>query len=80
MAAWRSKEGFRSYLTVASGFYDVFWHPRLKEYVEFPRSWAFDNMDEPTFNELYDRMLDTIYAVLGDKVTPEIFETVLANF
>ena len=80
MAAWRSKDGFRSYMTVAAGHYEVMWHPRLKEFVEIPSSWSFDKMDEPTFNDLYDRMLDVIYAVLGDKITPEIFQTVLANF
>lgn len=79
-AAWRSKEGFRNYLTVAAGHYEVYWSPRLKEFVEFPASWSFDSMDEPTFSDLYDRMLDVVYSVLGDKVTPEVFETVLANF
>ena len=80
IAAWRSKEGFRDYLTVASGHYNVYYNPRLREFVETPKSWSFDSMDEAEFNDLYDRMLDTIYAILGDKVTPEIFQTVLANF
>ena len=79
-AAWRSKEGFRNYLTVAAGHYEVYWNPRLREFLEFPASWSFDKMDEPTFSDLYDRMLDVVYAVLGDKITPEIFESVLANF
>ena len=80
IAAWRSKEGFRNYLTVAAGHYEVYWSPRLKEFVEFPASWSFDSMDEPTFSDLYDRMLDVVYSVLGDKVTPEVFETILSNF
>ena len=80
IAAWRSKEGFRNYLTVAAGYYEVYYNPRLREFTEIPKSWSFDSMDEAEFNGLYDRMKDVIFAVLGDKVTEEIFETVLANF
>ena len=79
-ASWRSRDGFRAYLTVAAGYYDVYYNPRLQEFVELPRSWSFDKMDEATFNGLYDRMKDVIFRVLGDRVTEEIFERVLANF
>lgn len=79
-ASWRSKEGFRAYLTVASGFYDVYFNPRLQTFVELPKSWSFDKMPESEFNELYDRMKDVIFAVLGSRVTEEVFNSVLANF
>lgn len=79
-ASWRSRDGFRAYLTVAAGYYDVYYNPRLQEYVESPCSWSFDKMDEATFNGLYDRMKDVIFRVLGDRITEEIFESVLANF
>lgn len=79
-ASWRSRDGFRAYLTVAAGYYDVYYNPRLQEFVESPRSWSFDKMDEATFNGLYDRMKDVIFRVLGDRITEEIFESVLANF
>lgn len=79
-ASWRSKEGFRAYLTVASGYYDVYFNPRLQAFVELPKSWSFDSMGEDEFNGLYERMKDTIFAVLGDRVTEEVFEQVLSNF
>lgn len=79
-AAWRSKEGFRQYLTVTAGFYDVYYNQRLQTFVECPRSWAFDSMTEDEFSGLYDRMKDVIYSVLGSKVTEEVFEQVLSNF
>ncbi len=79
-AGWRSKDGFRNYLTVAAGHYDVYFNQRLNAFVEIPRSWSFDKMDEAEFSNLYDRMKDVIFAVLGDKVTEEIFDKVLANF
>ena len=37
-------------------------------------------MDEAEFSVLYERMKDVIYGVLGEKVTEEVFEKVLANF
>lgn len=79
-AGWRSKDGFRNYLTVAAGHYDVYFNHRLQTFVELPRSWSFDKMDEAEFSALYDRMKDVIFAVLGNRVTEEIFDKVLANF
>lgn len=79
-ASWRSKEGFRAYLTVAAGYYDVYFNPRLQQFVEVPRSWSFDSMGEDEFAGLYERIKDVIYGVLGEKVTEEVFEKVLANF
>ena len=37
-------------------------------------------MDEAEFSALYDRMKDVIFAVLGNRVTEEVFDKVLANF
>ena len=79
-AGWRSKDGFRNYLTVAAGHYDVYFNQRLNAFVEMPRSWSFDKMDDAEFSALYDRMKDVIFAVLGDRVTEEVFDKVLANF
>lgn len=80
IAAWRSKEGFRNYLTVAAGHYDTYYNPRLRDWVETPRSWAFDAMGEEEFTELYERMKDVIFGILGDRINEETFERVLANF
>lgn len=79
-AGWRSKDGFRNYLTVAAGHYDVYFNQRLNAFVETPRSWSFDKMDEAEFSDLYSRMKDVVFLVLGGKVTEETFNKVLANF
>lgn len=79
-SGWRSKEGFRQYLTVTAGYYDVYYNQRLQAFVETPRSWSFDSMSESEFDDLYSRMKDVIFAVLGDKITEEVFENVLSNF
>lgn len=77
---FRSLEGFRSYVIVAAGFYDIYYNPRLKEFVETPKSIAFDKMDEITFSDLYDRSKDVIWGIIGDYVTEEQFDTILSNF
>lgn len=79
-AGWRSKEGFRNYLTVAAGHYDTYYNQRLQAFVELPRSWSFDKMDEAEFSDLYSRMKDVVFAVLGDRINEDIFNKVLANF
>lgn len=77
---FRSLEGFRAYVTVASGHYDLYYNPRLKEFVETPRSISFDKMDEAEFEDLYERTKDIIWAILGDYVSQEEFENCLMHF
>jgi len=77
---WRSKEGFRAYLTVAAGYYDVYFNPRLGDWVETPKSWAFDSMSEEDFSDLYERMKDVVWGLLGDRIDKQTFETTLSNF
>ena len=77
---FRSLEGFRSYVIVAAGFYELYFNPRLKEFVEVPRSISFEKMDEVEFSELYDRAKDVIWSILGRYVSEEDFERCLINF
>lgn len=80
VAFFRSKDGFRDYLTVTAGHYELYYNQRLQAWCEQPASWSFGKMDESAFNDLYERMKDVIYSVLGDKVTEETFNRVLSNF
>lgn len=77
---FRSLEGFRSYVIVAAGFYDLYFNPRLKEFVEVPKSISFEKMDEVEFSELYDRSKDVIWSIVGRYVSEEDFERCLINF
>ena len=79
---FRSLEGFRAYLLVAAGFYDTYFSPRLKEFVEVPKSMSFASMDEAEFSDCYDRVKDVIWGILSSRVsiTQEVFEQYLANF
>lgn len=77
---FRSIEGFRAYVTVAAGFYELYYNPRLKAFVEMPKSIRFDKMDEAEFSDLYERVKDVIWAILGKSVSQEDFERVLMSF
>lgn len=77
---FRSAEGFRQYITVAAGYYEVYYNPRLREWVEIPKSWSFGSMDEAAFREFFEKMKDAIWSIIGQYVTEEQFETILSNF
>ena len=79
---FRSFEGFRAYLLVAAGFFDVYYNPRLKEFVETPKSMSFASMDDVEFSDCYDRIKDVIWGILSTRVniTRAVFEQYLANF
>ena len=77
---FRSIEGFRAYITVAAGYYEVYFNPRLKDYVELPKSWSFSAMDEAEFSDLYERLKDVIWGIIGKYVSIEDFEKNLIEF
>lgn len=79
---FRSFEGFRAYLLVAAGFYETYYSPRLKEFVEIPRSMSFASMDEAEFSDCYERVKDVIWAILSSRVniTQAVFEQYLSNY
>jgi hypothetical protein len=58
----------------------LYFNPRLKEFVEVPRSISFEKMDEVEFSELYDRSKDVIWSIIGRYVSEEDFERCLINF
>ena len=77
---FRSVEGFRQYVTVAAGYYDVFYSPKLRQFVEIPKSIAFSSMKEKEFSKCYDAVKDVIWGLIGGRVTEEVFNNVLSNF
>lgn len=77
---FRSVEGFRSYLLVAAGFYETYFNPRLREFVEVPKSLKFSAMDNEEFERVYESVKDVIFALIGESITESQFEESLANF
>lgn len=79
-SGFRSVEGFRDYLTVAAGYYDVYFNRRLHAFVEKPKSWSFSNMDNAEFSAFYEKIKDVIFGVISPYVSLEEFEKNLVNF
>lgn len=79
-ARFKSKDNFRKYLEMAAGHCDIIYHPRLQEFVEIPKSISFGSMDNTAFSELYERVKDVIFSIIGDRVTRDVFERLLIDF
>ena len=79
---FRTIDAFRDSITVAAGFVDVFYDIGRRQYLERPKSWSFDSMDNAEFEELYERMKDVIWGILSTRIeiTRELFETYLSNY
>ena len=79
---FRTIDAFRDTITVAAGFVDGYYDLRRKEYLERPKSWSFDSMDNAEFENLYNALKDVIWGILSKRVniTPELFDQYLANY
>lgn len=75
-----SKEGFRKTLQVAAGHCDRVFHLRLREWVEVPRSIAFDKMSGDDFESLYRGVREMLFNVFLQHVTMDQFEEVLVYY
>ena len=75
-----TSEGFRKTVEVAAGNYDLLWDLELNKFVHAPKSVSFASMDETAFKDLYDKVKDVIFSIIGRWVTPEEFDKNLVNF
>lgn len=76
----RNPEFHRKYAEVAAGHCETIYHPRLRDFVEVPKSIAFDSMDGAAFEDLYGRVRAVIDSLLGPVLSPEEFDRILLNF
>lgn len=77
---FRTKENFRKYLTVAAGYCEVFFSPKEQKFVEYPKSWTFNNMDEAEFEELYNGVRNVIDQILAPIISKKEFDKYLSRF
>lgn len=73
-------ELFRKTVEVASGWCEPVYSIARKEWVEVPKSIAFDKMDEDEFQNLYERVKDVLFKYFLKHITIEEFENNLINF
>lgn len=77
----RSVESFREQLLITSGYSEPMYDINGERFLERAKSISFAKMDEPTFNEVYNRVLDTILTILvGDGVSEDEFNNILKNY
>ena len=70
---------FRKTVEVAAGHCDTVFNLRTKEWVDFPKSISFEEMDEFQFRELYDKVKNVLFTVFLRDIKVEEFERFL-NF
>lgn len=77
-----SIDGFRYTLEVAAGYYDEFYSVTRKEWVQKPKSIAFDKMSETEFDKLYEAVLDVIFKLFleTNRVDRDTFYNALKDF
>lgn len=75
-----TKEGFRKTAQVAAGYCERVFHLGLRDWVEVPKSIAFDKMSGDEFEELYKGVRDVLFKVFLKHITLEQFEETLINY
>lgn len=73
-------ENFRKGIEVAAGHCDLVFNPRIKEYVEVPRSIAFDKMDNIEFQDLYEKVKNVLFATFLKNIDEDEFMSNLIDF
>lgn len=73
-------EVFRKCVEVAAGHYELCYSVARKEWVEVPKSIAFDKLNESDFSSLYERVKDVLYNTFITNINKEEFEQQLRFF
>lgn len=77
----RSIDTFREELLITSGFSEPLYDINGQKFLERAKSISFAKMDEPAFNEVYSRCLDTILTILmANGVSEDEFNNILQNY
>ena len=71
---------FRKTVELAAGWCEPVWSIDRREWVEMPKSIAFDSMDADEFRNVYERVKDVLFSHFLRNVTVEEFERNLAEF
>jgi hypothetical protein len=75
-----NREEFRKSLEITAGFYETIYSLSRKEFIQIPRSIAFDKMQEDEFRELYERVKDVLFQVFLKDINRDTFEKELQSF
>lgn len=73
-------ETYRTTLQMEAGYKSLVPSLSKREWVEVPKSIAFDKMDEVEFKELRQKVLDIILMYLLKDITQQQLEEIIKNF
>ena len=73
-------ESFRKAVEVAAGHYDLCYNIGRKEWLQCPKSIAFDKMDGAEFDNLYERVKDVLFNLFLQNISRNEFENILIRF
>lgn len=71
---------FRKTVEIAAGWCEPIYSIDRKEWIEVPKSIAFDKMDEDEFTKLYERVKDVLFRYFLKHISIDEFEKNLINF
>ncbi len=77
---FKTIENFRKYIEVAAGHSELFYSPKLQEWVEIPKSISFEKMDNAEFEDLYNKVKYVLFATFLKHISEEEFMKNLSNF
>lgn len=77
---YNNKESFRKSVEVAAGHCEQVFSRTRGEWLDVPKSIAFDKMTESEFSSLYERVRDVLYRLFIPEVNKQEFEKELAFF
>lgn len=77
---YNNKESFRKSVEVAAGHCEQVFSRTRGEWLDVPKSIAFDKMTESEFSNLYERVRDVLYRLFIPEVNKQEFEKELAFF
>lgn len=72
--------GFRYTLEVAAGYYEEFYSVTRHEWIQKPKSIAFDKMDEAKFDKLYEDVVNVVFKIFLPNVDRDTFYEAMKDF
>ncbi len=75
-----SIELFRKTVEISAGHCELIYSIERKEWVEVPKSIAFDKLKEADFQDLYDRVKDVLFTIFLKNISRSDFEQNLQFF
>lgn len=75
-----SIESFRKFVEITAGHSEVYFNPKLGDWVEGPKSIAFDKMDQAEFEDLYMRVRAVLDPLMHRYMSTEEFNGLFLKF